>query len=659
MPLDWNDDKAWILSTEQPWHGAAPPYVGNGRIGLRLGALILGTDTAAPPLTSASQETCLNGTPHFDHSFPLQAFAAHARDGYQYVLPSWANLNLRVGRHRFQPEGLTTSSTRPITTWLDLRTGEAGLDGVWRCDNQQIQVRIRLLTPRSHPHGGFWELELRGLEEPAEIIFGLAGEHLATSLEQTYQSVDGRIIGTARTQRKGRTLGLGLAWQVTGAAITSVTTEGASAAVSLAVTGASMRLRVFHTVRGGTESWDENEIVPDLNALAIGVENGSLRTENERLWRGLWADALDVTALPLDARDQRFLLAQQFYLLASYDGSAHPTGPLGLSGNQWKGMMLWDTDLWHFGALHALWPKLARQTVRARLIMLPGARRHATSLGLPGAWFGWMCDEEGKEMAPLEYRREIHVNAWIALAVAQSAWPGEDKAWQKEVFPLLEALADAICARAEESSDGAWHFQGVLPPDESVVEDHRNPGLCDDSVSTNLAFRAALRAAIAAAQDLDRKPTHRWKEVADGLVVLPPGPDQIIPEYRGYNGHPIKQADLVLAFWPLQTDYPDDIVRANLDYYRGRVVWGPLMTEQVDACIRLRHGFGERTEVLRDFLSRYRRYVRGAFEVPYECIDNSNSLMITACGGLIQALVHGWFYSGPGKSAAVPRLLCR
>ncbi len=158
---------------------------------------------------------------------------------------------------------------------------------------------------------------------------------------------------------------------------------------------------------------------------------------------------------------------------------------------------------------------------------------------------------------------------------------------------------------------------------------------------------------------MDRKPTARWTEVAEGLAVLPPGKDKLIPEYRGYTGHPIKQADLVLAFWPLQTDYPEDVLLANLDYYRERIVWGPLMSEQVDACIRLRHGFGEREEVLRDFLSRYRRYVRGAFEVPYECIDNSNGLMLTACGGLIQALVHGWFYAGAGKSASVPRLLCR
>src|SRR5271154_6848255 len=101
MPLAWNNDEVWMLRTEHPLHGCAPPYVGNGRLGLRLGALILGTDFDAPPLISAEAEICRTGTARFDHSYPLQSFAAYARDGFQYCLPSWANLDLRVGKRRF------------------------------------------------------------------------------------------------------------------------------------------------------------------------------------------------------------------------------------------------------------------------------------------------------------------------------------------------------------------------------------------------------------------------------------------------------------------------------------------------------------------------------------------------------------------------------
>lgn len=659
MPLSWNDDDYWILKTEQPVHGCAPPYVGNGYLGLRLGALILGTDLQAPPLASAKAGESLNGTPPFDHTYPMEAYAAPARDGFQYCLPSWANIDLRVGKYRFQPQELTTSSSRPLATWLDMRTGEAGVDGIWRCGSEMISLKIRLLIPRGFPHGAFWELELGNLKQPTEITFGLMGKHLSQQLQQSYHLQDNQILGTARTQRRGHTMGLGLRWQIEGNATAAPSVGDSEAFVKVSTQGSSLKLRVFYAHRGGTENWSEDEIPKDLAALELGVRNGSLQAENARLWRAIWAKSLDVTALPLDLRDRRFILAQTYYLLASYDGSANLTAPLGLSNNGWCGQLLWDTDLWHFRALHAYWPDLAKQAVKARLSILPGARRHAESLGLKGAWYGLISDEEGNELAPENYRPEIHRNAWIALASWESSRYGQDLPWLKEVYPIISSIADATCSRAERDPDGTWHLRHVVPPDESVTENPLNPGTCDDDVCTNLAFRTALRAAISAAKALGQTAPALWSEVAEGLVLLKPSPDNIIPEYLNYSGHDIKQADLILAFWPLDAKYPNEVVRANVEYYRRKVTWGPLMTEQIDACVCLRYGIGNREKILHDLIAKYRRYVRGSFEVPYECIDNNNSLMLTACGGLIQALTYGWFnVNHPDELKQVPRLDC-
>jgi hypothetical protein len=627
---------------------------------LRLGALILGTDLKAPPLVSAVHTgEGQTGTPPFDHTYPLETFAAYARDRFQYCLPSWANIDLRVGNSRFQPQGLRTSSTHPLTTWLDLRTGEAGVDGLWCAGRDMVAVKIRVLIPRGCPHGAFWELELDHLKEPAEITFGLAGFHLSKLLEQSYRFEGSTILGTARTHQRERTLGLGLRWQIEGNASLTPSLGDSAASVRVSVQGPSLKLRVFYSARGGTERWTDDEVPRDLAALELGVQDGSLRAENAKHWRAIWAEAFDVTALPLDLRDRRFVLAQTYYLLASYDGSAHPTAPLGLSNNGWWGQLLWDTDLWHFRALNAFWPDLARQPVKARLSILPGARRNAAARGLPGAWYGWISDEEGDDLTPAHYQGEIHVNAWIALAAWESSRHGQDLPWLKEVYPVISSIADATCSRAERDPDGTWHLRRVVPPDESVTENPRNPGICDDNVCTNLAFRTSLRAAISAAKILGQEAPALWSEVADGLVLLQPGPDGIIPEYTGYNGHEIKQADLILAFWPLGLEASKDGVRANVDYYREKVSGGPLMTEQIDACVRLRYGLDAPEKVLHDLIARYRRYVRGAFEVPYECVDNTNSLMLTACGGLVQALTYGWFHvTELDDLKRVPRLGC-
>lgn len=661
MPLAWNAPDAWILSTEQPTFACAPPYVGNGRLGLRLGALILGTDRGAPPLTGAGAEACHLAVPRFDHSWPLQSFAAHGRDGFQHCLPSWAQLRLRIGNSEFRPGCVVTGSRRPLTTSLDLRTGEAGLDGAWMVDGRAVAVRIRLLIPRSIPHGAFWELELDGMPAAAEVEFGLDGDHLVDDLDQEYRIGNGELSAELRTRRRGRAIALGQRWQAEGATVAGVDCAAGHARVRLVSTGPRLRLTVCYACHGGTEAGGAREVAADLDALQRGLLDGSLRRGNERLWRALWDRGLDVTALPLPPVDRRFVLAQQFYLLASYDGSAHLVAPLGLSGNQWRGTQLWDADLWHGRALAILWPSLARQLLRARLAMLPAARERARALGLRGARFPWMSDEEGAELTPEgPYREELHVNAWSML-LAWDLWRTTgDRAILEEAWPLLAEVAEFWCARSERGADGTWHLRRLLGPDEAVHENPRNPQLCDDNLATNLAVRTALRAATAAAGILGRTAAAEWEVVAAGLALQQPDDAGVIPEYAGYDGHAIKQADAILAFFPLDLRLPPEQVEATVAYYHERMLSGPLMSEQIEAAIRLRLGREAKEAVLGDLVRAYRRCVRGAFEVPYEVNCNSNSVMLTACGGLLNALACGWWaYREPGDDGAlIPRLGC-
>ena len=106
--------------------------------------------------------------------------------------------------------------------------------------------------------------------------------------------------------------------------------------------------------------------------------------------------------------------------------------------------------------------------------------------------------------------------------------------------------------------------------------------------------------------------------MADALFLQPAGDDGVIPEYTGYDGHAIKQADVILAFFPLDLALPPERIQANLDYYHDRVLCGPLMTEQIEAAIRLRLEREDKQKVLAELVRAYRRCVHGAFEVPYE-----------------------------------------
>lgn len=233
--------------------------------------------------------------------------------------------------------------------------------------------------------------------------------------------------------------------------------------------GRRLSLRVLYACHGGIEPGGAEDVAADLAMLERGLDDGSLRRENERLWRELWAGALDVTALPLGAVDQKFLLAQQYYLLASYDESDNLAPVIGLSGNQWLGAQLWDNDLWHGHALAIFWPQFARRIVRARLKMLPGARELARERGLRGAHFSCMNDEDGGDWTPdTPYRQEIHVNAWAMLLVWNLWQTTGERAVLEEGWPILSEVADFWCSRAQHDADGSWHLRRLLGPDETA-----------------------------------------------------------------------------------------------------------------------------------------------------------------------------------------------
>ncbi len=63
------------------------------------------------------------------------------------------------------------------------------------------------------------------------------------------------------------------------------------------------------------------------------------------------------------------------------------------------------------------------------------------------------------------------------------------------------------------------------------------------------------------------------------------------------------------------------------------------MTTQIEALLTMRHG--NREHGLAHLFTQYEFYVRGADFIPFETPENSNSIMLTGIGGLLQALIFG------------------
>lgn len=65
-----------------------------------------------------------------------------------------------------------------------------------------------------------------------------------------------------------------------------------------------------------------------------------------------------------------------------------------------------------------------------------------------------------------------------------------------------------------------------------------------------------------------------WARIADGLRILPPksmgGFPAVRPEYVGYDGETVKQADAVLLTYPWEHPQPRRVDRSTLEYYVPR-----------------------------------------------------------------------------------------
>ena len=243
--------------------------------------------------------------------------------------------------------------------------------------------------------------------------------------------------------------------------------------------------------------------------------------------------------------------------------------------------------------------------------------------------------------------REQHISADISLSVWQYYSVTNDVEWLKTIgMPILTGVADFVLSRAEFDGDTA-HINGVIPPDEYV-------DMVDDSVYTNFAAAEALRFALLGAEEAGvvLEKAAAYAELSSALVLIYDEKLGIHPEYRGYNGSIIKQADAVMLHYPWGMEMEATVQQADLEYYAARSDEnGPAMTWSMHAI-----GFkdlGMLTEAAHYFDKAFQDNMQPPFMVWTETPTGDAGNFLTGAGGFLQALVFGY----PGVRIEDERLL--
>lgn len=334
--------------------------------------------------------------------------------------------------------------------------------------------------------------------------------------------------------------------------------------------------------------------------LAKAQSYAQAKTDSDQVWAGLWADS-DIQ-LEGDERVQLGLRHSIYQLLIAACRSSDKVSipAKGLTGEGYRGMVFWDTDI-HMAPFYLYTqPEIARSLVRFRINTLDGARAKAAWYGQRGASFPWETSSSGQEECESFLKlltHQLHITADVAYTAGRYLHTSGDREllWDGAAELFLETARFWLSKGYEK--DGLWNIPSASGPDELHLE-------CDNNAYVNNLAAHNLELAWHAARELSAEDPARWDELldrigmgADELALLErfhdkvrtmQGADGVFEQCEGFFGledrivfedslydipadtQTVKQADVLMLLFLLPELTTPESLRANWDYYEPR-----------------------------------------------------------------------------------------
>ena len=248
--------------------------------------------------------------------------------------------------------------------------------------------------------------------------------------------------------------------------------------------------------------------------------------------------------------------------------------------------------------------------------------------------FPWESAFTGSEVCPGEIYSdyEQHITGDIAFAVKQFWLGSGDQRWlETEAFPLIQATAEFWASRVMyDNKTKAYVIFDVMPPDEDA-EVVNNSAYTNTIAKMNLEF----------ASEVLPNASESWKTIAQHMYVPFDARLEYHPEYDGYYGTQVKQADVILLGFPLMVNMSEQVRRNDLSFYEPRTnPRGPAMTKSMFALNWL--DVGERVRAEKSFRESYVN-AKQPFMVWTEGADGGGAVnFITGAGGFLQSVLFGY-----------------
>jgi trehalose/maltose hydrolase-like predicted phosphorylase len=546
---------------------------------------------------------------------------------------------------------------------LDMEYGTYARRGA--LDEAGSAYELRWYAHRSQPHLYVMELDVTLGEGVASVTLQLSTNAGAASEDIAFESVietDHLVMSCGNTTiaetSTSSTQAVCMAYTPVPSRLTVDRSQSGETMTFIMALASSLDRKSIAAVSAHTSAHTSADVAADASLgmpslskrtqryLEVGMQSaeaGDLLPQHKAAWAGLWTHGLSVEG---GRSDVALAVNASLYAILSSVRAEWPEGlaPGGLT-NGYNGHSFWDTETWMFPPVLLLHADIASGLMEYRYDRLGGARAKALSYDPPfaGAMFAWESAATGVETCPMTAptgAREQHISADIAFAVWQYWLTHRDEAWLRSIGnPILQGVAEFVASKAVYNGDMTQaHINDIIPPDEYV--DHVN-----DSVYTNYLCSVALKNAVLAGAlvgGLSTEKAEMYTKLSDAIVILFNETLGIHPEYEGYGGELIKQADVVLLAYPLGMEMTPEVQRANLDFYSAVTdTGGPAMTWGM-------HSIGyrdlmdlEKAEYF--FEKSFADHLTPPFNVWSEALEGAGAAnFITGAGGFLQTVLSGY-----------------
>ncbi len=463
--------------------------------------------------------------------------------------------------------------------------------------------------------------------------------------------------------------------------------------------GQTLTMEKFANVFTSRDREAEGMTVQELQKAALSALKedeamgfDALAAESAACWREkVWDRApIEIDGPGFDLLAVRFAQYHMQIMTPGHDNRMN-IGAKGLSGEGYKGHTFWDTEIFLLPYFIFSMPEVARSLEEYRYLSLPGAHAKALRNGYEGAQYPWESAwlDDG-EVTPEYFGTDIltgrSIKVWsgfieihITSDVAFGAWQyyvctGDQDYMDRYGYELIFDCAKFWLSRLEPGEDGMLHINDVVGPDE--FKEH-----VDDNAFTNYMARWTMQKAVEYAELLRAEMPElyfaldgklgltallpAWKKTLPRIFLTKPNEQGVLPQdasyltlpnvdltkyrnqahvggiYKDYNQEQInkiqvsKQADVMVLFYLLEEQFPEEVKRASWEYYEPRTLHDSslsLSTHSVLAC-----DIGD-TEL------GYRMF-RKACGIDLSNDDPHSSdagIHAASCGGLWQCVVYGF-----------------